>query len=107
MAEESYAGVYFLKAAIERAGTTDSEAIIKAVEREPLAWENPEGWKMMRTEDHLAVEDVVWGETVYSEKYGFAILKNIESIQGELVVRTAEELKEIRANYEKRMKGGR
>jgi uncharacterized protein YbjQ (UPF0145 family) len=53
------------------------------------------------------VEDVVWGETVYSEKYGFAILKNIESIQGELVVRTAEELKEVRANYEKRMKGGR
>jgi branched-chain amino acid transport system substrate-binding protein len=107
MAEESYAGVYFLKAAIERAGTADTEAIIKAVEREPLAWETPEGWKVMRKEDHLAVEDVVWGETVYSEKYGFAILKNIESIQGELVVRTAEELKEIRANYEKRMKGGR
>ena len=61
----------------------------------------------MRKEDHLAVEDVVWGETVYSEKYGFAILTNIESIQGELVVRTAEELKEIRANYEKRMKGGK
>jgi hypothetical protein len=31
----------------------------------------------MRKEDHQVVEDVVWGETAYSEKYGFAILKNI------------------------------
>jgi branched-chain amino acid transport system substrate-binding protein len=107
MAEESYAGVLFLKAAIERAGTTDSEEIIKAVEREPLAWETPEGWKIMRKEDHLAVEDVVWGETTYSDKYGFAVLKNVESIQGELIVRTHEELKEVRANYEKRMKEGK
>ncbi|MBW1862237.1 MAG: ABC transporter substrate-binding protein [Deltaproteobacteria bacterium] len=104
MAEESYAGVYFLKAAIERAGTTDTEKIIEAVEREPLAWETPEGWKIMRKGDHLVVEDVVWGETVYSEKYGFAILKNMQSIQAEQICRTQEELKEIRANYEKRMK---
>ena len=37
MASETYAGVYFIKAAVERAGTTDTEAIIKAVEYEPLA----------------------------------------------------------------------
>jgi len=103
-AEETYSGVYFLKAAIERAGTTDTEKIIKAVEREPLAWETPEGWKIMRKGDHLAVEDVVWGETVYSEKYGFAILKDMRSIQAEQICRTEEELKEIRANYKKRMK---
>ena len=107
MAEESYAGVYFLKAAIERAGTTDSEAIIAAVEREPLAWETPEGWKIMRKEDHLVVEDVVWGETIFSTKYGFAILQNIRSIQAEQICRTTEELREIRANYEKRLKEGR
>jgi ABC-type branched-subunit amino acid transport system substrate-binding protein len=52
MAEETYAGVYFLKAAIERAGTTDTEKVIEAVEKEPLAWETPEGWKIMRKEDH-------------------------------------------------------
>jgi len=104
MAEESYAGVYFLKAAIERAGTTDTEKIIEAVEREPLAWETPEGWKIMRKGDHLAVEDVVWGETAYSEKYGFSILKNMRSIQAEQICRTEEELEEIRANYKKRMK---
>jgi branched-chain amino acid transport system substrate-binding protein len=102
MAEETYAGVYFIKAAIERAGSINTEKIIKAVEREPLTWETPEGWKIMRKEDHSVVEDVVWGETMYSEKYGFAILKNMQSIQAEEICRTPEELKAVRANYEKK-----
>jgi branched-chain amino acid transport system substrate-binding protein len=105
MAQETYAGVYFIKAAVERARTTDSEKVIEAVEREPLAWETPEGWKILRKEDHAVVEDVVWGETIFSEKYGFSILKNIQSIQAEQICRTPEELKEVRANYEKRMRG--
>jgi branched-chain amino acid transport system substrate-binding protein len=95
MAEETYAGVYFIKAAAERAGTTDAEAIIKAVEREPLAWPTPEGWKIMRGSDHQAVEDVVWGETSYSETFGFSILKNLESIQAEQICRTPEELTQV------------
>jgi branched-chain amino acid transport system substrate-binding protein len=104
MAQETYAGVYFLKAAIERAGTTNTEKVIAAVEKEPLAWETPEGWKIMRKEDHQVVEDVVWGETAYSEKYGFAILKNMQAIQAEEICRTPEELKAVRSNYEKRLK---
>ncbi len=90
------------KAAIERAGTTETEKIIESVEKEPLAWETPEGWKIMRKEDHSVVEDVVWGQTVYSEKHGFAILRNMQSIQAEEICRTREELKEVRENYEKR-----
>jgi branched-chain amino acid transport system substrate-binding protein len=104
MAQETYAGVYFLKAAIERAGTIDTEKVIEAVEKEPLAWETPEGWKIMRKEDHSVVEDVVWGETAYSDQYGFAVLKNMQSIQAEQICRTPEELQAVRANYEKRMK---
>jgi len=107
MAQETYAGVYFVKAAVERAGTTDTEKVIQAVEREPLAWEAPEGWKIMRKEDHSVVEDVVWGETTYSDKYGFSILKNMQAIQAEQVCRTPQELKEVRANYEKRLKEGK
>jgi branched-chain amino acid transport system substrate-binding protein len=107
MAEETYAGVYFLKAAVERAGTTETDRVIAAIEKEPLAWETPEGWKIMRKEDHAVVEDVVWGETVYNEKYGFAVLKNLQSIQAEQICRTPEELKAVRANYEKRMKEGK
>lgn len=105
MAQETYAGVYFIKAAVERARTTDSEKVIQAVEREPLAWETPEGWKILRKEDHAVVEDVVWGETRFSKKYGFAVLKNIQAIQAEQICRTPGELKEVRANYEKRLKG--
>jgi branched-chain amino acid transport system substrate-binding protein len=107
MADETYAGVYFIKAAIERAGTLDTEKLIDAIEREPLAWDTPEGWKIMRKEDHAVMEDVVWGETVYSEKYKFAVLKNMQAIQGEQICRTPQELKEVRANYEKRMKEGK
>ncbi len=58
MAQETYAGVYFLKAALERARTTDAQKVIKAIETELLAWENPEGWKIIRKEDHQVVEDV-------------------------------------------------
>ena len=50
------------------------------------------------------VESVVWGETAYSEKYGFAILKNMQSIPAEEICRTPDELKEVRDNYEKRIK---
>ncbi|MCX5812955.1 MAG: ABC transporter substrate-binding protein [Proteobacteria bacterium] len=107
MANETYAGVYFIKAAVERAGSLNADKIINAVEKEPLAWETPEGWKIMRKEDHSVVEDVVWGETIYSEKYGFSILKNMEAIQAEQICRTPDELKAVRDKYSKKMKEGK
>ncbi len=97
MAGETYAGVYFIKAAVERAGTTDTEAIIKALEREPLAWDTPEGWKIMRPEDHSVVEDCLWGQTTYNEKYGFSIPKSFDAIQGAEICRSAEELRQIKS----------
>lgn len=96
MAGESYAAVYFLKAAVERAKSADADAVVQAVEQEPLAWETPEGWKVMRSADHAAVEDCVWGETGFTGKYDFAVLTNIQSIQGEEICRTAEELRQVR-----------
>ena len=97
MAGETYAGVYFIKAAVERAGSTDTETIIKAVEREPLAWETPEGWKIMRGADHSVMEDCLWGQTTFNEKYGFSIPANFVSIQGEEICRTPEELGKVQA----------
>ena len=107
MAEETYAGVYFIKAAVERSGTTDTQKVIQAVEKEPLAWETTEGWKIIRAQEHSVVEDVVWGETKYNDKYGFATLRNMQAIQAEQICRTPEELKEVRAAYEKRLKEGK
>jgi branched-chain amino acid transport system substrate-binding protein len=104
MAGETYAGVYFIKAAIERAGTIEADKIIVAMEKEPLSWETPEGWKTMRSEDHSIVEDCLWGQTSPNEKYGFAIPKSFESIQGEEIGRTDEELKAVREEYKGKSK---
>ncbi len=95
MAGETYAGVYFIKCAIEKAGGPSPDKIIAAVEAHPFAWETPEGWKVLRKQDHQVVEDVIWGETTMSDEHGFAILKNIQSIQGEQICRTPEELKQV------------
>ena len=96
MAGETYAGIYFIKAAVERAGSVDPEAIIQSIEKEPLAWETPEGWKIMRGEDHSVLEDCLWGETSYDKALGFSIPGNFESIQAENIGRTDEELDEVR-----------
>jgi branched-chain amino acid transport system substrate-binding protein len=98
MAGETYAGVYFIKAAIEQAGSIEADKIIEVLETRPLSWETPEGWKTMRPEDHSVVEDCLWGQTSPNEKYGFAIPKSFESIQGEEICRTDEELKAVRGN---------
>ena len=95
MACETYAGVYFIKAAVERAQSTNARKFIEAVEREPLAWSTPEGWKIMRKEDHQVVEDVLWGWTLYTPGDVRAKLMEIRSIQGEMIVRTPEELAAI------------
>lgn len=97
MAGETYAGVYFIKAAVERAGSLDPDKIIAAVEREPLAWDTPEGYKIMRGGDHQVVEDCLWGETAKNEKYGFSIPKNFIAIQGVEICRDEAELKAVRA----------
>jgi branched-chain amino acid transport system substrate-binding protein len=102
MAGETYAGVYFIKAAIERAGTIEADKIIEAMDKGPLSWETPEGWKTMRSEDHSVVEDCLWGQTSPNEKYGFAIPKSFESIQGEEICRTDDELKAVREEYMKK-----
>ena len=101
MAGETYAGVYFIKAAVERAGTADAKKIIAAVEKEPLAWETPEGWKIMRGEDHSVIEDCLWGETGSNSTYGFSIPKSFDAIAAEDICRSDAELKAVRESYEK------
>ena len=95
MAGETYAGVYFIKAAVERAGSLDADKIIAAVEKEPLAWNTPEGYKIMRGADHQVVEDCLWGETAPNPKYGFAIPQNFWAVQGVEIVRSEAELKAL------------
>lgn len=96
MAGETYAGLYFIKAAVERAGSADAEKVIAAVEKEPLAWETPEGWKIMNGHDHSVVEDCLWGKTEHNSKYEFSIPTRFDSIAAEEICRSAKELKAVK-----------
>lgn len=95
MAAEAFSGIYFLRATAQRAQSTDTEKIIDAVELEPLAWDTPEGWKIMRPEDHLVIENVVWGETKMGYGNTRAHLLKLQTIQAEQIIRTEEELEFI------------
>ncbi len=60
-AEGAYAGVVAYAKAAEVAGSTDKEAIIKALEG--LTVDIPAGRTLIRAEDHQAIFDSVWGLT--------------------------------------------
>jgi hypothetical protein len=42
------------------------------------------------------VEDCLWGETTYNEKYGFSMPKRFDAIQVEEICRTDDELKQLK-----------
>jgi branched-chain amino acid transport system substrate-binding protein len=51
---DSYGVIYFYKAAVEKAGSTETDAVRKAME--DLTWMTPQGEKTMRGGDHQAVQ---------------------------------------------------
>ncbi|NYZ13417.1 ABC transporter substrate-binding protein [Azospirillum sp. RWY-5-1] len=53
---DSYGLLYFYKAAVEKAGATDTASVRKAMEG--IQWATPQGTKTMRAGDHQAVQDM-------------------------------------------------
>jgi branched-chain amino acid transport system substrate-binding protein len=53
---DSYGVLYFYKAAVERAGTTDTDKVRAAMA--DLEWKTPQGTKKMRAGDHQAIQDM-------------------------------------------------
>lgn len=88
-AQNAYAALYALKYAIEKAGTTDKEAVIKALEG--LTFEAPAGKIYIRPEDHQAILNVTWGKTAYDPNYPIRILKPMVIFKGEEVTPPVEE----------------
>ena len=82
-AQNAYAAVYVLTAAIEKAGTTDKMAVIKALEG--LRVKVPAGDLYIRPGDHQAVLNVTWGKTAADPKYPIRILKPMVIFKGEEV----------------------
>lgn len=69
-AQTTYAAIYALKAAVEKAGSLDTNAVIKALEG--LGVEVPAGKIYIRPEDHQAVYNVPAGRVVYNKDLGIA-----------------------------------
>ncbi len=88
-AQNAYSAVYALKAAIEKAGTTEKMAVIKALEG--LTFEAPAGKIYIRPQDHQGILNVTWGRTAADPNYPIRILKPMIIFNGAEVTPKAEE----------------
>ena len=64
--------LYVIKAAVEKAGSKDTKAVIQALEG--MEMDSPAGRRVFRKEDHQAIYDVPWGRTTSNPKYPFAVM---------------------------------
>lgn len=81
VSETAYSAVYAIKAAVEKAGTTETAEVIKALEG--LTLMTPAGRRRFRAEDHQAIYEVPWGKTVEDPKYPFRIMGDLKVISAE------------------------
>lgn len=75
---EAYCATKVLKGAIEKAGSTNVEAVIKGLGG--LSVDCPEGRVTMRAADHQGVQSVYWGTYAKSDKYPFPVITDIVEI---------------------------
>ena len=88
-AHGAYGAVYAFKAAAEKAGSTEKEAVIAALEG--LTVELPGGRTTFRPEDHQAVTDLWWGRTFKDPAYPMRILKPLKRFRGADITRPVAE----------------
>ena len=75
---DSYGVMYFYKAAVEKAGTVDTDKLRAAMRG--LQWDTPQGKKLMRAGDHQAVQDM------YAVKVTGGKFQIIAKVPGEAAV---------------------
>ncbi len=89
-AQGAYSGVKAYAAACALAGTTDKDAVIKALEG--LTVDLPSGRTTIRKEDHQAVYDSVWGvSSEFDGKLRIRSLKPLKIFSGAEITRPIEE----------------
>jgi len=81
-----YVGVQFLAEAIERAGTTDTDAVIAALEG--LTVMTPIGEQTIRADDHQANRGQFWGEMNPSDDpgYPYKVMNPVEYIPADSIM---------------------
>ena len=92
-AVQNYDTVYLLKAAIDKAGTIETEAVIKAIEGMPF-----EGLRQkfsIRALDHMGTVPCYQGTIAKDPRYPFKIWKDITRVPGEEVIRPEASVREI------------
>ena len=72
VSETGYSSIHAIKAAVEKAGSKDTKAVIQAMEG--MEMHSPGGHRVFRKEDHQAIYDVPWGKTKADPKYPFKIM---------------------------------
>ncbi len=89
-AEMSYNGVRFVAAGLIKAGTRDSDALVRALEGMTL--ELPRGPVTLRKEDHQAILGMVWGTTRRHPDFAFPVLSDLRIFPGEEITPSVEEV---------------
>lgn len=85
----------FYKEAVKKAGSTDTEEVINALEG--LTILTPGYGKLtMRAYDHQVNRGEIWGITTWSDEHKFAILKDCKQYAGDPFMHTVDEVKAIR-----------
>ena len=94
-----YDSLFVLKKAIEKAGSIETEAVIKALEG--LSYDSLRGKFTIRAFDHQADVPEYLGWTVKDPRYPFVILKDIVRVPGSQTMFTEDEVKQMRAAAKK------
>jgi len=92
----TYAASAFYNPDVAEAGTTDTDAVIAALEG--MVLESPAYRKVMRKEDHQAITDVPWGVTREAQDLEplFMRMADIRDFKGEEIAEPIEEILERR-----------
>ena len=90
-----YDSLNVLKKAIEKAGSIETEAVLKGLEG--LTYDSLRGKFTIRPLDHQADVPEYVGWTVKDPKYPFVILKDIVKVAGSQIMLSEDEVKQMRA----------
>jgi len=94
-----YDSLFMLKKAIEKAGTIETEAVVKVLEG--FSYDSLRGKFTIRPLDHQADVPEYVGWTMKDPKYPFVILKDIVKVPGSQIIFTEDEVKQMRAAAKK------
>jgi len=78
VSETAYSSIYAYKAAVEKAGSKDTKAVVAALEG--MEMNSPAGKRVFRKEDHQAMYDVPWGKTKSDPNYPFKVMGDMKVI---------------------------